>query len=119
MNRTDWGKRNHNCFVCGAIRGLETHEVARGIHRSQAVKEPCAWLRLCGKCHTEIHKHPLEWTIVRQLAVKLIHDPEHYDRRQVCRIRSIRDQLPDMVTEQEVARLVNDTIRRGLIWLPN
>jgi hypothetical protein len=38
--------------------------------------------------------------IARQLAYKLIHDPEHYDRQ---RVNVLRRRQPDAVTEREVA----------------
>src|ERR1039458_1346722 len=100
LTRTDWGKQFDRCWICGNgvscadWRWLETHEIARGVHRSTAVTEVATWFRTCNHCHEA--KMP---TIAGQLALKRKHDPENYDR---VAVNLIRDRQPDAITEQEI-----------------
>lgn len=116
VTRTNWGMRFDYCFRCGQIRNLETHEMLRGIYRQKAVKLPCCWLRFCNRCHQGlIHKQPEVWTYPKQLAIKAIHDPAHYDR-QLCNDIFRNDQ--DFVTEREVMVEANLMLCRHEIYLP-
>lgn len=53
ISRSQWGKQFPTCWLCdGAYSSatgnrVETHEIARGVHRSKAILEPAAWLRVC------------------------------------------------------------------------
>lgn len=38
------------CFLCGAVVGLEKHHIYHGVRRSIADKEGC-WVWLCPFCH--------------------------------------------------------------------
>lgn len=119
MNRTAWGKRNFYCFLCGDTRDLETHEMVRGVFRSEAVKAPCTWLRACHRCHHDkLHGTSTCWTYVRQLAVKLIHDPDHYDRQRCNEIYSLREKDHERVTEREVAKALQVMLRQHEIVGP-
>lgn len=109
MNREEWSRDHCRCFVCGlesrSGENLETHEIADGFARGKALLEPATWLRLCGRfandCHQGQHglHHKGIWPLSRQLALKKLRDPEHYNRLAVLRLK----RLPDTaVTEDEV-----------------
>ena len=107
MTRDEWDAAHDECMVCGwtwgmwtsdARRRLETHEIARGPARQAALKAPAAWLRLCNMCHDEMDSLRL-WPIARQLAIKKLQDPEHYDR---IKVNELRGRQPDAITEEEV-----------------
>ena len=99
IGRSTWGMSFDRCWVCGKPEGigrfLETHECARGVHRSKAVVEPCCWLRVCSNCHDTL----AGMSIAQQLALKFLHDPENYNRIAVNRIRGRADEA---VSESEV-----------------
>jgi len=122
MSRTRWASQKTHCFLCGAQWELETHELLRGVYRQHAIKEPATWLRACSRCHHDrLHKAPKTWDLATQLAVKYLHDPEHYDREAVNEIRfqEARQRDPSMgVTEREVALACHELITKGLIFLP-
>ena len=81
--------------------GLETHEIASGAARQKALTEPATWLRLCYAHHRGRYGvHDLSvWPIARQLALKKLCDPEHYDR---VKVNLLRDRQPEAITEDEV-----------------
>lgn len=71
------------CAVCGweyKRKGLplDIHEIARGGSRNRAIKERTTWLLLCRE-HHELMDSP-EWTVERQVALKLRFDGEYVDR---------------------------------------
>lgn len=75
---------------------LETHEMVRGVDRHKALRHRSTWIRVCRNCHDIV----AAWPLARQLALKKIHDPEHYDRVEVNRLRGRAD---DAVSEEEVS----------------
>lgn len=87
--------------------GLQTHEIARGVHRKEAVKHRATMLRLCELCHDTVSR----WPIAAQLALKRMRDPEHYDRVLVNRIRG---RQPEAVTELEVDQAEQQLLDDGL-----
>ena len=99
MTREEWSQCHTYCMVCGSFSHswpLETHEIARGPHRAQALREPAAWIRTCHACHMDtLDGMP----VVQQLAIKKKHDPESYDRVTVNRLRRRADEA---ITEEEV-----------------
>ena len=105
ISRTLWGQQFDRCWCCGQpadpakCRHLETHEIARGVHRAKAVAAPAAWIRVCSLCHDTVGS----MSIVTQLAMKKINDPECYDRVAVNRMRGRADEA---VTEAEVDEAV-------------
>ncbi len=111
ISRKEWSETYLFCFVCGRStfmappcanwpNRLETHEIARGPHRAKALKEPCCWLRVCPDCHEEMAGCP----VVVQLALKKMHDSEHYDRQ---RVNTIRRRAKEAITETEVDVVVD------------
>ena len=111
--RDQWSQERLRCFVCGKgvahWKGLHTHEIARGVHRQKALKEPVAWLRVCGRCHEQLDDYQI-WPIARQLALKKVCDLQHYDRVQVNRLRGRQD---GAVTEAEVDAFMDSIPRWG------
>jgi hypothetical protein len=96
--RTDWAKSRHFCWLCGSTTDLQVHEVARGSARSKAVKEPACWIRCCPECHDLLADYSV-WPIVRQCALKLDRDPQHYDLAVVNRLRG---RSARAITQKEV-----------------
>ena len=103
MNRNDWGRRQSpRCWVCElsfkrSTTGSQTHEIARGPFKQAAMLEPAAWIQVCQYHHSQMG--PPEWPIVKQLALKKLKNPEHYDRRKV---NLLRGRQPEAITEAEV-----------------
>lgn len=107
IGRTLWGNQFSACWLCGRRttfgRQLETHEIARGIHRSKAVCTPATWMRVCRQCHDTLGS----MSIAAQLALKKINDPEWYDRIVVNRIRGRADEaITENEVDEEVRRLI-------------
>ncbi|KKM93808.1 hypothetical protein LCGC14_1204730 [marine sediment metagenome] len=106
ITRRQWSRQFCFCFKCGYTSlfgdNLETHEIANGPVRQKALKEPATWLRLCNgfanNCHDAV-QGKLEWPVFRQLALKKMYDPEHYDR---VKVNLLRGREPDAITEKEV-----------------
>ncbi len=76
MNRdlsgtTEWDV----CF--GSVRSV--HEIAKGQHRHNAIKHRACCLVVCSKCNCDDLCDYSKWPIERQLAVKLLTDPEYFD----------------------------------------
>jgi hypothetical protein len=87
------------CMICGSCTGGgDVHEIARGVSRKDSYHNRAAWLLLCRQCHDEVGNYML-WPIVRQLAVKLVADPDYFDLEAVNLLRG-RDR--DAITLQEV-----------------
>ena len=111
ITRDQWSKEHDTCFVCRwrigdlswALRWLETHEIARGIHRAAGLVSPACWIRTCNVCHTE----KLDgMAIVEQLAYKKVNDPEFYNAVDVnqARGRSIWA-ITDAEVDEAIERL--------------
>ena len=104
IGRSTWGMQFPTCWVCEQPEGighyLEIHEIARGVHRSKAITEPCCWMRVGSSCHDTL----AGMSIAQQLALKFLNDPENYDRAKVCQIRGRADTA---VTEDEVLEEVD------------
>jgi hypothetical protein len=99
ITRSIWAKENPHCFLCGARHMLETHEIARGVHRNKGVSLPAAWLRVCNACHRIVEG----WPVARQLALKKWCDFEFYDR---VAVNLARGRQPEAITESEVDELM-------------
>lgn len=99
-----FAEQHARCWLCGTRREntwpprLEIHHMVRGANRQAAREEVCVLIRTCQRCHQEL----LEGMgIVDQLAIKLLRDPEHYDRPKV---NELRRRAPDAVTDEEVLK---------------
>lgn len=62
------------CAECGG-QACDVHEILAGADRHKAFKERCCWLALCRRCHDELQGTDK----IRQLALKLLQDPGHFD----------------------------------------
>lgn len=76
------------------------HEIARGIHRQEAMKHRCALLALCSVHHEKMHD-PSLWPIERQLARKMLVDPDHFDLEKIC---EIRDRAPTAIVLSDIVK---------------
>jgi len=99
------------CWVCGAQdheSPLVVHEMAK---RSQAPNkwgERCNYFLACNPCNCAILQ---QLGIEYQLALKLLRDPEHFDRQQV---NVLRGRAPDAVSEQDLVEVLADIAREYL-----
>lgn len=87
-----------HCQVCCDSRPVDVHEIARGPARSRALGERCTWLALCRECHERVGDYE-QWPIIRQLAVKLLADAEHFDLEL---FNSIRGRAAKAITLAEI-----------------
>ena len=78
------------CMVCddrwrnGPFpRCLEVHEISRGAARQRSLKVRASWLLLCRRHHELVST----FSVVRQLALKFLADPEWYDAAVVNELR--------------------------------
>lgn len=75
------------CMACGGTSlPLTVHEIARGPSRGRSFGARIAWLAVCWPCNQEL-ANPLVWCLPRQLALKAVADPCHYDLIQFNRLR--------------------------------
>lgn len=86
----------------------DCHEIARGAHRRQAFQDRCAWLAPCRRHHDELQNAAI-WPLVSQYALKILQDPEFYDRVQ---LNALRGRAPDAISEREVALAMRDLATR-------
>jgi hypothetical protein len=84
--RKNFVAANFTCQCCMRRKAVDCHEIPRGAHREQALEHRCAWLAVCRPCHELIDDYS-EWPVARQLALKLLGDPEHFDLLTVNRLR--------------------------------
>ena len=112
----DFAEQFQRCWLCGARQkhtwhGLDIHHIVRGARRARARGHRAALIRACRYCHTSRLDG---MSIVRQLALKWLWDPEGYDLWAVNRLRGRAD---DAVTQDEVltevASLERDAIGNG------
>lgn len=98
--REQWAERFEQCWVCGWLaarwRILETHEIASRAQAPNKWADVRNYLKTCRRCHDEV----LSWLPeCVQLSMKLLHDPDNYDRQF---INEIRGHAPDAIAEHEV-----------------
>lgn len=89
------------CWACFSSDRIDCHEMAKGCHRGQAIKKEnrCAWFVACYQHNMfELNDYSV-WPIARQLALKKIHDPAHYDR---VAFNILRGREPDAISAAEV-----------------
>lgn len=111
MTRDDFGMKFTHCFCLPCQEpGTDVHEIARGSFRGKSIEEPAAWIKTCR------HHHDREFNgmpIATQLALKLLSDPENYDREAINRLRR---RAPNAVSERDVAVEVSRIVRRLRSW---
>ena len=107
------------CAVCGAWRSTSVHEITPGRNRMRAFGVRAAWLPTCAVCNCGRLMDKIEWPLARQLALKLIVDPEYFCLLSVRKIFAPEGThelfLPVVVTEADVLGQVKQllTERRG------
>lgn len=89
------------CQICCRRKATETHEIARGAHRSEGIRARCAWLCVCRRCHDDEVGDYSRWPVTRQLAAKLVRDTEFFD---LDIINKIRGRDADAITLADVAK---------------
>jgi len=88
------------CMKCGKRKATDIHEIPRGCNRENALKYREALLYLDRDCHEELGDYAL-WPPSRQYALKLVADPEHYDREL---LNALRGKDTDAISASDVAR---------------
>ena len=72
-------ERGPRCQICGRMRRLEAHEIARGnADRKKARGARFATLVVCRECHGELD-YASRWPKEKQLALRLVQCPHDYD----------------------------------------
>jgi hypothetical protein len=84
ITRAEWSKQHTQCMFCLAqpyrASLLDCHEICGGVNRAKALKEPACWLRVCGeRTYRRCHDLVSRLGKAEQLAIKQLHDPDHYD----------------------------------------
>lgn len=95
-------ERGPRCQVCGLIRRLEAHEIARGTDRHKARGARFATLAVCGKCHRELDS-AAQWPKERQLALLLVQCPHDYDLAAYNHVDA-----PPILYQDDVDRFVSE-----------
>ena len=86
------------CWICNQEANDGIHEITSGGGRRRGRQHRAAWVRTCRLCHDGLQDHR-RWPIARQLALKALRDPAHYDRVVVNQIRGRDD---DAINEVDV-----------------
>jgi hypothetical protein len=71
-------ERGPRCQLCGRIRRLACHEIARGSDRSKALASRFAILVVCSECNTGPLDDNQLWPRERQLALLRLQCPHDY-----------------------------------------
>jgi len=104
-DREEWRQETPDCCMyCGTLEvnawpGLDIHEIERKSHAPNAWGDRCNYLKLCRRCHAGPFAN---MDHARQLAVKLIRDPEYFDLWAWLRLRDPQLNAPDRVTMDEI-----------------
>ena len=83
---------NHGWAKCN---NLHVHEIAKGPCRAEALKHRACCLVVCDECNSGPLCDYSIWPIERQLAVKLLTDPGHFD---LLLFNEIRGRAPTAIT---------------------
>lgn len=75
------------CMLCNKRKASDVHEIVTRAKSEKSVEHRCTWLCLCRTCHDEQVSDYSKYPISRQLALKLISDPEAFDLAKVCELR--------------------------------
>jgi hypothetical protein len=75
--------------------GLNVHEIAKGPHRAEALKHRACCLVVCNQCNCCQLCDYSVWPIERQLALKLLTDPQHFD---LDLFNKVRGRAPTAIT---------------------
>lgn len=89
----------HKCMLCRVREVVDVHEICNGPARQKALGMRETWLAVCRCCHEDLDDKRL-WPVTRQLAVKLLRDPDWFDPQVVNELRG-RD--PEAITIIDIA----------------
>lgn len=95
------------CAVCRQCPAEQCHEISRGPARDASLSRRETWLGVCSTCHDLLDDYS-QYPIERQLAIKLLVDPEWFDIRAV---NELRGRAPDAITLPEVVDYL-----REMVW---
>lgn len=74
------------CECCAKREATDCHEITNGPNRDTALSERCCWLAVCSECNCHRLTDKAEYPLARQLKLKLLADPEHFDLARVLEI---------------------------------
>lgn len=80
---------------CPCGQPAECHEIHGGSSRNESYMLRVAWLPLCWEHHPIVQG----WKKARQYALKMLLDPEHFDRKALNRLAGWAE---DAITQEEV-----------------
>lgn len=89
------------CQVCGQRKATECHEIVRRSTAAKSILYRSTYIATCGDCHQHELGDYSRYPIARQLAVKLVNDPEHFSIEEVNRLRG---RANSAITLADVAR---------------
>ena len=101
--REQWREQQEQrCMYCLVLRGpFEVHEIERRSQATRSWGSPCNYLLLCNYCHgTTFAAMPHH----RQLAVKLVSDPDEFDLQGWLAIKDPHCDAPLRVTLADVVK---------------
>lgn len=75
-----------SCWCCGSSP-VSIHEILRGGSRGVALSERLTWFAACWLCNSGDLNDATIWPVKRQLAVKYIEDPKHFDLRRFLSLK--------------------------------
>ena len=106
-----WAELWSSCWICGH-RGewpqtLQIHHLVRGCNRK--ANDLATTALACEACHQREHDGA-GLGLVGWMAIKMLHDPEHYDRE---RVNELRHRAKNAVSEKEVAIVVAALFQRA------
>lgn len=89
------------CMLCNKRKAVDVHEIVTRAKSDKSVEHRCAWLCLCRTCHDDEVGDYSRYPISRQLALKLVADPEAFD---LATINKLRGNDPNEFTLADVAK---------------
>ena len=87
VRRETWLRLHPLCWFCDLNPSTGVHEIGTEGNRRAFLDEPCSWGAACSRCNCDELTNYRKWPIIRQLAMKLIYDPENVDLERYNRIR--------------------------------
>ena len=87
--RREYVANSGGCQCCLRHPAHDCHEILQGPLREQALYKRSCWLALCRECHDAMHDKSI-WPVERQLALKLLADPNFFNLAEVNEIRKRR-----------------------------
>jgi hypothetical protein len=89
------------CMLCSKRKATDVHEIVTRAKSDLAVENRCTWLCLCRTCHDREVADYGRYPVSRQLALKLVADPEAFD---LAKVNELRGNDPNEFTLADVVR---------------